>query len=401
VKEAHGFLSIEESITLHLNSKVKKLAQSGHKVFNLTSGQLNFRPPLDLISAIGKELNFLKSFQYAPNAGLEELREKFLLKKSKDRSLSLESTSYDCVISNGSKQSLFLTMKALLKPGDEVILLAPFWGTYFKLIELCGAKPIIVDSHLYNSFTASVEDIEEKITKKTKLIIVNSPNNPAGVHYSDDWMKSFAFLLEKNSNLYCISDEVYEGIIYFDPDPKYFYQFNKNLLKRTIIIDGISKSFAATGLRIGYAICSKELAQILTALQSQISSAPNTLIQSALIQYDFNTLEEFKVPIKNSIRACASILRDAYAQYNISHNWYQTTSGFYYFLDLSKFSFFARYNKKGDLSTQICDDILEKTGVALVPGTFFGKSNCARMSLTIEEEAFREAIELLFRFLES
>ncbi len=392
---------INESLTLKINEKINALKVSGKRVYNLTSGQLNFRPPLDLIKSIEKELNFLQSFQYSPNSGFKELREKFLKDFSNKRKMTLSKSNHKCVITSGSKASLNLALGTLIdNHEDEVIVIAPYWGTYIEAIKIWKAKVIKLDSHSFNSYVPCLDELEGLITDKTKAIIINSPNNPSGVHYDKEWMSNFGKIILKHKNIYVISDEVYSDLSYFDPKPSYFYEYEHSLFERTIVINGISKSLASSGLRVGYSIGAKKIISSMVSLQSQLTSGPSSLIQNALINFDFNEsiafLESIKIPIRNS----SQILRDKFVENKLSHAWYQPTAGFYYFIDFTKFEFFSKFNtSKTDLSEDICEMILEEIGVALVPGIYFGVKNSARISFTIEESSFEEAISVLFAYL--
>jgi len=393
----------QTSITLKVSEKVIAMAQSGKHVYNMTSGQLNMKPPSEFILHIGKQLNFLKSYQYSPISGMGVLREKFLSHFETTRGMDLSKLEepFDCVISNGSKHSLYNVFGALINPGDEVILLTPYWVSYPEMIKYWGGVPVVVKSHAFDAYTPSIAEIEKAIGHKTKAIIINSPNNPAGIHYDDQWMSEFAAFLKEHEDLIAISDELYCDLSYFDPAPTYFYQKDPSILKQTVIINSISKSFASTGLRIGYAIGDAKLTKAIAKIQSQTTSGPNSLIQRALIDFDFVRLENYLNPIKEQLRESAQFLREAFRKKNLPHCYYQTTSAFYYLLDFSRMPIYERFKdeENSDKSQEIVDDILESTGVALVPGTTFGYPNSARMSLTLEQVPFEEAITKLMDYI--
>lgn len=396
-------IDAKESITLKINEKINKITMSGQHVYNMTAGQLPFKPSPEFIHILERQLNFLKSYQYSPNAGFGALRKKLIghIQEKRDFDYSSIEGEYDCVISNGSKHTIYNILGALVDPGDEVVLLTPYWVSYPEMIKFWGGVAVEVRSHTFDNFTPPIDEIENAIGDKTKVIILNSPNNPAGIHYNDEWMKEFAKMLKKHPGVTVISDELYSEISYFDPRPTFFYQYDTSLLSQTVIVDGISKTFACTGLRIGYCFGNKELMKAITKLQSQTTSGPNSLVQRALIDFDFNLLHNFFDPVKQQLRSCAQITREKFKNHGLSHCWYQTTAGFYYFLDFSRMPFFEKYNvEEGkDKSEEIVQDILEQTGVALVPGAGFGHPNCARMSMTIELAPFEEAMERLVSFM--
>lgn len=396
-------LNANESVTLKVNEQVSALTMSGRHVYNMTAGQLPFKPSPEFVKILERQLNFLKSYQYSPNAGFSELREKLIAHTEERRgvSFSQSQTAFDCVISNGSKHTLYNILGALINPGDEVIILTPYWVSYPEMIKFWEGRPVEVRSHGFDAYTPPIEEIEASISAKTKAIIINSPNNPAGIHYSDEWMAKFAKLLANHPNVAVISDELYSEISYFDPKPSYFYQHDPSLLERTVIVNGISKTFACTGLRVGYCIGDKKLMEAIAKLQSQTTSGPNSLVQRALIDFDFSHLNHFFDPVKQQLRTCAQIVRERFRDHGLSHCWYQTTSAFYYFLDFSKMPFFEKYEEREgeDHSEEIVQDILEHTGVALVPGAGFGHPNSARMSMTVEVAPFEEGVEKLIAFM--
>lgn len=391
------------SVTLKVNEKVNLLSQSGQHVYNMTSGQLPFKPSSEFIELIQKQLNFLKSYQYSPIAGFKDLREKFIsyVEEKRDVDFSKLDVEIDCTVSNGTKHSIYNVLGALINPGDEVILLTPYWVSYPEMIKFWGGVPVVVKAHAFDAYTPSLEEIDKVITSKTKAIIINSPNNPAGIHYSDAWMKSFAEFMKDKEDIVMISDEVYSEIAYFDPTPTYFYQHDSSLLERTVIIDGISKSFASTGLRIGFCVADAKLTKAMAKIQSQTTSGPNSLVQRALIEFDFAHLDHFFDPVKAQLRECSQMVMFAFRDANLPHCYYQTNSAFYYLLDFSRMPFFKAMEKEEgqDLSKEIVEDILNKTGVALVPGSAFGYPNSARMSMTLEVAPFKEAISKLMDYI--
>lgn len=396
---------IAESVTLKLNTKAMELTESGKQVYNLTAGQLPFRPPQTFIDSIRTELDFLKSYQYSPVAGFVDLRKKIMEHIEITRGINFAALDepFDCVISNGAKHSISNILGAIIDPGDEVIIIAPYWISYPEMIKFCRGIPIVVTSSIFDVFSPPLHEIRKAISEKTKAIIINSPNNPAGIHYSDEWMQEFADLLVEHPHVNVISDEIYFEVCYYDPKPTYFYQKNPELLKRTIIVDGISKAFASTGLRIGYAIGPQNICKGIENLQGQLTSSANSLIQRAMMNYDFSSSSHFLTPVKNHLRDNANVIREKLKEAHLMKCWYQPVSAFYYMIDFSQTPVFLKYsqnrNDKTDYSVLICEDILNELGVVIVPGTDFGMTNSARLSLVLHKEAFSEAMDKLVQFL--
>ncbi|WPU64399.1 pyridoxal phosphate-dependent aminotransferase [Peredibacter starrii] len=386
---------------MKLNEKAIQLTEEGKVIYNLSGGQLPIKPVSEFIEKIHHQLNFLKSYQYSPSAGFPALRKKLLKFFTDSRRLSLETVEndMDVIVSNGSKHSIYNALGAIIDPGDEVILLAPYWVSYPEMIKFWGGVPMVVKSNVFDAFVPAIEDIRKIISPRTKAIIVNSPNNPSGVHYSESWMREFAELLKENPHIVAISDEVYSDISYFDPKPTYFYQFDRSLLERTIIVHAISKTLAATGLRIGWAIAPADVVQAMGRIQGQTTSGPNSLAQRALLDFDLHFLESFLTPVKNHIRTNAATLREKFREANLGHCWYQSTSAFYFMIDFSRTPMFKRFPGDEDHSYQIADELLNNEGITVVPGVDFGIPNTARISLVIEEVPFQEAITKIVRYL--
>jgi aspartate aminotransferase len=394
--------SVSDSITLMLNQVAISLSEEGQNIYNLTAGQLPFKPMPSFIEKIKNQLNFSKSYQYSAVAGMTELRLKLLKHTSKKRDIdfTFEELGFDCIISNGTKHTLFNVLATIIDPKDEVILLAPYWVSYPHMIKFWGGEIKVVDSKQFDAFIPDVEEIESKITTQTKAIIINSPNNPTGVHYSTEWMTKFAAMIKKYPDIFIISDEVYSELTYFDPTPTYFYQMDESLLARTIIVDGISKNLACTGLRIGYCIAPKIIIDSMRKIQGQTTSGPNALIQRALNDLDFDDIESFLIPVRAQLRTCAEILREKYREYDLSKCWYQSISAFYYAVDFSHTPMFEKFeNPHIDHSQVICEEILERFGIALVPCTDFGIKNAARLSIVLSDRPFEEAVDKLIRFM--
>jgi aspartate aminotransferase len=267
------------------------------------------------------------------------------------------------------------------------------------MIKFWGGIPTVVKSSVFDAFVPAIEDLRKAMTPRTKVIIINSPNNPAGIHYSDNWMREFVSFLKDYPDLVVISDEVYSDICYFDPKPTYFYQLDHSLMKRTVVVHAISKTLASTGLRLGWAIAPSRLISAMSKIQGQTTSGPNSLIQRALFDFDIHHIESFLGQVKNHIRQNAASLREKFRDANLGHCWYQSTAAFYFMIDFSRTPMFQRFDNDGDHSYVISDELLELEGITVVPGSDFGVPNSARISLVIEEVPFQEAITKIVKYL--
>lgn len=404
-------LSAVGSVTLAINEKIHELKKQGGDIYNLTAGQLPFRPEAHFIQSLQSQLSFLSSYQYAPVQGISNYLDKCMGQFIHSRFPHWNKVEIDqyqkesgVVVSHGSKHSLFNLFASILNTGDEVIIFSPYWVSFPEMIKFWGASPKIINCHHYDNFIPDLDQFSEAIaTSKIKAIIINSPNNPTGVHYSEAWMKKFAQIVKKYPDVLLISDEIYEQIYYFDPAPTYFYQYDRDLLSRTVIINGISKKLAATGLRIGYAIGPNDLIDVMTRLQSQSTSGASSLVQNALEYYDERNLTVYLKEIRLQLRRNAEILKDILRDYDLSTCWYQTTSAYYYIVDFMRTPYFKNkyptHSRDQDIAEEICHELLVQESVALVPGSNFGAPNCARLSFTLDPELFAIACKKIAKFL--
>ena len=390
-----------ESITLKLNDKASMMAQEGKQVYNLTAGQLPFRPPAAFTASLEKELHLMKSFQYSPVLGFAELRAKEMAYFIKTRALPITvADQWTCLVSNGGKHSIYNALGSLLNPGDKVVVLAPYWISYPEMIRLWGGESVVVGSKSFHSYLPMLEDVAKALdTPGVVGIIINSPNNPTGTHYSEEWMKALAELMIQRPNVWALSDEIYFEVSYFDPRPTYFYQYQPELLSRTLITEGISKKLACTGLRIGFALGPRDLIEAMGRLQGQTTSGASSLAQRALMDLSFSEFDTYLPPILGHLRKNTITLREIFKSFGLTKAWYQPQSAFYFMLDLTQTPLWKEDWDDTDRSNEIAEDLLLKTGVATVPGTDFGAPNCLRFALVLEETPFEEAMTRLAKFL--
>ena len=382
--------SIAESATLAMSAKVGELVRSGREIDNLTEGQLPFRTAPGFVELIKAGSDFLAGYRYAPVQGFAELCDKVLDRMEKSRSVAFRKAGFECVVTNGAKQAVFSALYALVEESDEVLLLSPYWVSYPEMIKLCGAIPKVVGADFVGGPMASLEDVAQAMTGKTKVVILNSPNNPAGIHYDRRWMDGFAELLSKHPDVWVISDEIYFDLCFFDPAPSYFYQGRTELLERTIVVEGISKSLAATGLRIGYCLAPAIAAKTVAKIQGQMTSGANSLVQRALIEFDFDLIDGYLEAVKTHLRNNARTLRELLEEAGHSRRWYQPMSAFYFLFDFSRSALCPGYGKHGgNRSPEVVGKLLDDHAVAVVDGDAFGMPNSARISLSTDKEVFR------------
>ena len=389
------------TLNVKMNERLQELMEQGVHVYNLTQGQLPFKPSAELTNKIVSQVNFLKSFQYSPPEGFPEFKEKIRTHLEVTRQINLPKEEFSSIVSNGGKHSIYNAIGTMVDPGDEVVIIAPYWISYPAMITFWGGVPQVVSTKSYNAFIPDIDDIRKVLTSRTKMIILNSPNNPSGLHYPDRWMDEFAVLMKDYPETLILSDETYFDLYYYDPKPTYFYQKYPELLQQTLIVDGISKTYLGPGLRMGFCLGPKKVIEGMAIIQAQSTSGPSSLVQRALIELDWQKNVENLAPIKTYLRRNSDILREAFKQKGLDNCWYQTTAAFYFTVDFTITPCFSLYKTEDgvDHAAQICSDLLEQENVAILATSDFGLKNAARISLTLEKEAFTTAMEKLTQFL--
>ena len=267
---------LSESATLAMARMSRELKAKGHDVIALSLGEPNFNTP-DFIKTAAKEAIDNNFSHYTPVAGLIELKEAISKKLKRDN--GLDYSTEEIVTSTGAKQSIANVCLSLLDPGDEVLLPAPYWVSYYEIIKLAEGKPIVIPSNIQNDFKISASEIEKNISEKTKLLLFSTPCNPSGSVYDESELNEIADMLVKYPNIYIISDEIYELINF--GTPHFSLASIDKIKERVITVNGVSKGFAMTGWRVGYIAAPKWIADACTKIQGQVTSATCSIAQMA------------------------------------------------------------------------------------------------------------------------
>ena len=384
--------SISPSPTLAIDSKFKEMKANGEDVVGFGCGEPDFDTPVHIKNAAIKAINdgFTK---YTPAAGTMELRKAVAKKFLTENSLSYEPSQI--VISNGAKHSLLNAFMAILNPGDEVIIPAPFWVSYPELVKLADGVPVTINTYEANDFKATAEDFKKALTPKTKAIVLNSPSNPTGMVYTKEELEKIADFAV-NNNLYVISDEIYEHLIY-EGEHISIASFNDKIKDLTIVINGVSKTFAMTGWRIGYAAASPKIAKIMSNVQSHASSNPNSIAQAATVaalEGGMETVQEMKAEFKKRRDYMVSVINSID---NVSCK--MPNGAFYIMMNIEKLFGKVLYNKTINNADDFAELFLEKAKVAVVPGTGFGDTRYVRWSYATSMENIEEGLLRLKKFL--
>ncbi len=386
---------IKGSSTLKITAKSKKLMSKGKDVVAFTAGEPDFPTPDNVKNAAISAINNNYTTYTAAN-GLKELRQAICDKLHKDNNLSYKPD--EVVVNNGAKHSLANTFLALLDKGDEVLVPVPFWLSYKSMIEIADGVPVFVKTKKENSYKATVEELESYITPKTKVLLINSPANPTGSILNEQELKSYAEFAIKH-DLIVISDEIYEYLIY-DKDCKHISIAKfKGMKERTIIINGLSKSFAMTGWRIGYAVGPKDFIKAVTNIQSHMTSNPNTIAQYASI----SALNEENILLDEMIDAFKT--RRDYIYEGISKinglSAIYPEGAFYLYVDISELIGKTYNSNKIKDCNDICHILLDEYCVSTVPCISFGSKEHIRLSFAISHDIITEGIKRIENFVNS
>ncbi|MGI6323360.1 MAG: pyridoxal phosphate-dependent aminotransferase [Bacteroidales bacterium] len=384
---------LSASATLAMAQKSRELKARGMDIISLSVGEPDFNTP-DYIKEAGKKAiddNFSK---YPPVSGFNDLKDA-ISKKFREEN-GLRYSPDQIIVSVGGKHSLINVLLCMINPGDEVIILAPYWVSYYDQILLAGGKPVIVESTLENDFKVLPEQLEVAITKKTRLLIFNSPSNPTGMVYSKEEMEAIARVVSKHEGLYIMTDEIYEHIL-FRGEHVSMASFDF-IYDRVITVNGLSKSYAMTGWRVGYIGAPVWLAKACDKLQGQFTSGICTIAQkaavAALMQDDGSRKMMRDAFLRRRDLIC-NLLDD------IKGIKYKVPQGAFYIMpDISHYLGKSDGEKKINTSDELALYLLEKAQIAVVGGDSFGAPKCIRISYANSDDLLIEAMKRMKNALE-
>ena len=379
-------MAMQPSATLAMSARAKQLRREGKPVISLSAGEPDFHTPAPIAEAAIAAIR--EGFtRYTENAGMLELRQAISRKLAEEN--GLEYTPEQILCTNGAKQAVAMAIEVLCRPGDEVLIPAPFWVSYPEMVRLAGAEPVILPTSVETGYRLTPEALEAAITERTRLLILCSPSNPTGTVYTPEELEALAAVLRRHEHVYVLSDEIYEYIV-FDAEHVSFARL-PGMKERTITVNGFSKSFAMTGWRLGYLAAELSIVKAAAKVQSQFTSAPCSISQKAGLA----ALQMDKGPIREMVSAFRQ-RRDFLLQR------LRTIAGvacpkpegaFYLFPQVS--AFYGRRTPDGQTITDsdsLCLYLLEHCHVALVPGQAFGDPNGVRISYAASMEDLAEAM---------
>ncbi len=385
--------NIQPSVTLAIDSRAKQLRNMGLDVIGFGAGEPDFDTPKYIKDAARDALDAGMT-KYTPVVGTIELRTEIQEKLLRDNGLDYELT--DIIVSTGAKQSLFNALSAIIDPGDEVLLPSPCWVSYPEMVRMVGGVPVMVKGDENNGFLASAETLEKFVTEKTKAIIINSPNNPNGSVYTRDMLEKIARLaIEKR--FFVISDEIYEKLIYDGEKHVSIASLSDAIKAQTIVINGVSKSYAMTGWRIGYAAGPKAVIRAMAAFQGHTTSNPNSIAQHAAAVALTNG-ERFMHESHNEFDARRKLMHSLLnAIPNLSAAMPQ--GAFYMMLNISGMIGKSLNGRVINGSDDFAEMLLESKLVAVVPARAFGDDRYVRLSYATSREKISVGIMRIAEFV--
>ncbi len=381
-------MSIKPSPTLAMDAKAKAMKAKGIDIVNFGVGEPDYDTPEHIKESAIKAIKdgFTK---YTPVGGIDELKDAVIEKFKSDN--NLQYTKEEIIVSCGAKHSLYNIAQALYNPGDEVLIPSPFWVSYPDQTILNDAVPVFIDTYEKDNFMLKPEALESKINKKTRSLVLNSPSNPTGFTYDKETLAAIAYIALKH-NIYIISDEIYEKFVYDGVEHISIASFNNEIKDKVIVINGVSKSHAMTGWRIGYAAGQKDIIKAMTNIQSQSTSNPTSIAQKAALAGltgsmdfmtvmigEFNRRRSFLVDGLNSIEGISCI---------------KPNGAFYAFPNVS--NLYGKKTPEGQTinsSMDLAVYLLEYAKVALVHGGAFGSDAHIRLSYATSMENIEKGLE--------
>ena len=374
-------------------AKATELKAQGIDIISLSLGEPDFNTPDFIKDAAIKAINDNYN-SYTPVNGYLALREAICRKFKRDNLLDYNANQI--VVSTGAKQSLANVVMVLVNPGDEVLLPAPFWVSYEAMVNLADGVPVPISTSIQNDFKITPEQLEKAITPKTKLIFFNSPNNPSGSVYSREEYRALADVLAKYPNIYIISDEIYEHILF--EGTNFSFACFDDMYDRTITVNGVSKSFAMTGWRVGYIGAPDWIAKACNKMQGQITSGTNCIAQMATIAALDAPVSKIKFMVDEFKERRALVLGLLSKIKGVVLN--EPEGAFYVFPNISYFFGKTIAGVKVSNASDLSMLILEKANVATVTGDAFGAPDCIRLSYATSKELLTDAIGRIAKLLE-
>jgi aspartate aminotransferase len=384
---------IEESITIAITAKAKEMNAAGIKILSFGAGEPDFDTPDNIKEAAIKAIKngFTK---YTAAGGTNELKDAIIEKEKKINGVAYKRN--EICVSAGGKQNLFNLSQALFEEGDEVIILSPYWVTYEAIVKYANAIPVVITASDKTGFVPTQEQLLQAITPKTKAIILNNPSNPTGGVFEKKDLEFLAELALKN-DFWVISDEMYESIVYDNYKPVSIASFSKEIKDKTIVVNGVSKTYSMTGWRIGYSCGDSEITENMIKLQSQSTSNPTSIAQMAALEALTGPQDSIEVMRKEFEKRRNYIVSALNSINGITC--FNPKGAFYVFPNISALYGRSINGKTINNSMDFASVLLDEAKVAVVPGIGFGDDNYVRLSFATSMQVIQEGIEAIKEFV--
>ena len=390
---AQRMSSLSPSLTLAISAKAKAMKAAGESVVSFSVGEPDFNTPDHIIEAAKVALDNGQT-KYTPSSGLLPLRKAICEKFKKDNGLDYEPSQI--IVSNGAKHSIFNVCYAILDEGDEVIIPAPYWLTYPEVVKVCGATPVYIDCKKENKFKFTSEDLKAAITPKTKMLIFNSPSNPTGAVYTEEEVRAIAKVCEE-AEIFVLSDEIYEKLCYNGVKPFSMAACSEKMKDLTITVNGVSKTYAMTGWRVGYLAAPKDIAKAIDSFQSHATSNACSISQAATLEALASSKEEIQAMVDVFDKRRAKLLALIEDIDGVSA--VEPDGAFYVMLVVGGLYGKKYQGKTITNSIEFADVLLDAEKVATVPGVSFGADDCLRLSYSLSEADIEEGLARIKRFV--
>lgn len=381
------------SITLAITAKAKELKAQGKDIVGFGAGEPDFNTPQNIIDACNRALEEGKT-KYVPASGINELKDAVIEKFRRDNGLTYKRDQI--IISTGGKQCLANALTALLNPMDEVLIAKPYWVSYPDLVHLADGVPVIVETSEETDYKFTRENLTKALTEKSKVIIINSPNNPTGTIYSKEELLDLSEFC-KEHDLFIISDEIYEPLIYGGDSHVSIATLSEDAYERTLVVNALSKAYAMTGWRLGYAAGPKDLIKMMSNIQSHTTSNSTSFVQYAAVEA-LNGDQSF-IPEMNEEFKRRRDYMVSRADKIESLRYIYPKGAFYLMLDIRSYLGKSYRGEILEDSLQFADKLLTDYLVALVPGSGFGLEGFVRLSYAINTDAIGKGFDRIEAFL--
>ena len=382
--------AIAESATLKVDAKAKALQAEGRPIISYAAGEPDFATPANIVEAASRAVLDPKNYRYTPAAGLPELREAIAAKTLRDSGWAV--TASQVIVTNGGKQAVYQSFATLLDPGDEVLLPTPYWTTYPEAVKLAGGVPVDVFAGADQNYLVTVEQLEAARTDRTKVLLFVSPSNPTGAVYSPEQTRAIGEWALAHG-LWVISDEIYQNLVYDGVRAVSIVEVVPELADRTILVNGVAKSYAMTGWRLGWMVGPADAIKAASNLQSHLSSNVSNISQRAAIEALTGPQDQVEVMRQSFDRRRKTIVAELNKIDGLLCP--NPEGAFYVYPDVSGLLGRTWGGVTPTTSLQLADLILDQAEVAVVPGEAFGPSGYLRLSYALGDDALLEGITRL------